>query len=80
MKAILKFNLDEEDSNDLYNFALCSKAPHMSVTIRDLDQWLRDEVKYQNLPPGYADAYDKVREKLRELLMDKDILTLVLES
>lgn len=64
-KIILEFNGDEEAEDartalDGYKWKLA---------MWDLDQHLRAEVKYnEKLPEDVADAYDSVREKIREIL------------
>lgn len=64
-KIILEFNGDEEAEDartalDGYKWKLA---------MWDLDQHLRAEVKYnEKLPEDVADAYDSVREKVREIL------------
>jgi hypothetical protein len=63
MKAILEFNLPEENQE----FELHTKASKMYCTLWELDQWLRGEIKYKDK------ELDEVRDKLRELMNDNRI-------
>ena len=58
MKAILKFNLPEENQE----FELATKASKMYCTLWEFDQWLRSEIKYG------GKELDEVRDKLREIM------------
>ena len=64
MKAILKFNLPEDNQE----FELSTKASKMYCTLWELDQWLRSEIKY-----GGREELDEVRDKLREIMNDNRI-------
>jgi len=70
MKAILEYNLpDEQQEYDLAN-----KGSDLSIIIWDFDQWLRNEVKYNNeLTDKESDTYYKIRDKLREIMEEHDI-------
>ena len=69
MEAIIKFNLPDEAPE----YETASKAWELSMIIWDLDQWLRSETKYQQLDDKTHEAYDKVRDKLRELMSDQGL-------
>ena len=64
MKAILEFNLPEENQE----FELHTKASKMYCTLWEFDQWLRSEIKYNG-----KEQYEPVREKLREFMNDNRI-------
>lgn len=64
MKAILKFNLPEENQE----FELATKAPKMYSTLWEFDQWLRSEIKYSG-----REELDEIRDKLRELMSNNNI-------
>ena len=70
MKAILEYNLpDEQQEYDLAN-----KGSDLSIIIWDFDQWLRNEVKYNNeLTDKESDTYYKIRDKLREIMEEHDL-------
>lgn len=70
MKATLKFNLDEYD--DRVAHTLCTKAPKLSLIIWELDQWLRENYKYDKGDIGVEEA-EIVRSKLREIMEENDL-------
>ena len=63
MKAILKFNLPEDNQE----FELAAKASKMYCTLWEFDQWLRGEIKYN------GKELNEVRDKLREIMNDNHI-------
>ena len=77
MKATLEFNTDEP--GEAREFKECSRATSMSISLWDIDQLLRNMLKYENsVHEGYlTDAEDEavsyVREKFHEILKDNDI-------
>ena len=71
MKAILEFNLpDEKQEYDLANSAL-----NFFSVLWELDQDLRAKTKYaaDDLPQDKYDAYEEVRDKLRELMTESNV-------
>lgn len=65
MKAILEFDLDNCDDKTEHN--LCINANKLQLIIWDLDQWLRDNYKYDKGEIGVKES-DIVRTKLREIM------------
>lgn len=63
MEAILKFNLPEE--NDEFNSAINGSA--YSSIVWELKQYLRSQLKYENLSSDADEALEKVKEKIFEL-------------
>ena len=63
MKAILIFNLPEDNQE----FELATKASKMYCTLWELDNWLRQEIKYKDK------ELDEVRDKLHELMKENRI-------
>jgi len=63
MEAILKFNLPEE--NDEFNSAI--NGSNYSSIIWELKQYLRSQLKYENLSNDADEALEKVKEKIAEL-------------
>ena len=56
------------------NVANYLSASDIVFAVQDLDQFLRAEAKYNDkLSEEEVDAYDKVRDKLREVLTDRNI-------
>jgi hypothetical protein len=71
MKAILKFNLPEDNTE----FELATQASNMHSVLWDLDQWLRSNTKYapDSMPEDEYKAYERCRETLRELMNNENI-------
>jgi hypothetical protein len=71
MKAILEFNLPDDQQD--FNLAI-SGMKFWSV-LYDLDQSLRTKTKYapDSLPQDKYDAYQEIRNELRELMSDNNI-------
>lgn len=68
MKAILEFNLPD----DQQEFDLANSASKFWNVLWDLDQELRAKTKYapDDLPQDKYDAYQEIRERLRELMSE----------
>ena len=66
MKAILEFNLDEQD--DLQSYNLCNNASNMYTCLYEFDQKLRSMCKYTD-----NEASCEIRELLREYLNEYNI-------
>lgn len=66
MKAILEFNLPEEDQEH----AVAVHGKDLYLSLWDLDQWLRGKVKYSEGKEweNYEDALDDTRKQLREIM------------
>jgi hypothetical protein len=71
MKAVLEFNLPE----DQQDFELATKGMKFWSILWDLDQSLRAKTKYapDNLPQDKYDAYQEIRDELRELMSDNNV-------
>ena len=71
MKAILEFNLPD----DQQDFEMASNAMKFWSVLYELDQDLRAKTKYasDDLPQDKYDAYQEVREKLREFMSENNI-------
>jgi hypothetical protein len=71
MKAILEFNLPEDD-NDLY---LAINAKNIINVLWELDQHLRSNIKYadDSTTEDTIEAYQKTRDKLHELVSEYNI-------
>jgi hypothetical protein len=69
MKVI--FTVEAETEYDLRVYTQATAAAH---SIWELDQYLRNELKYtDNLTDQQSEAYDHIREKLREILNENDV-------
>lgn len=71
MKAILEFNLPD----DQVEFDLASNGRKFWSILWELDQDLRAKTKYapDDLPEDKYDAYQEIRDKLRELMSEDNI-------
>ena len=71
MKAILKFNLPEEQSE----FDLANNASKYYSVLWDLDQYLRNFVKYPSdrEDPILTDTMAKVRDELWKLMNEHNL-------
>ena len=65
-KAIIEFDLPEEADD----FELAVKGRDFMLTLWDLDQWLRNELKHGNLSGEKYESYDKIRTMLHDLMAD----------
>lgn len=66
MEAIIKFNLDEE--YDQHLFEIMTKAQDLILAINEYDQKLRSMYKYEDI----ADAYN-YRELLQNILIERHV-------
>ena len=68
MKAILEFNLPEDERE----FDLAGKSMSISLAIREFDQYLRNEVKYNSHKYSEAElnTFVTVREELRKMFVE----------
>lgn len=71
MKAKLTFKLPE----DRCEFRLASKAVDWALAVWDMDQWLRDRLKYSAEELGVAkvEEAEAVREKLHAILSERGL-------
>ena len=70
MKVIIEFS-DEDAASDAQ---VALDGWKYRVAIWDIDQHLRNEVKYnEKLPSEVAEAYENLREKIREILSDSNL-------
>ena len=61
IKITQEFDNNRDASNSL-------KAVDYWASLFDLDEWLREQVKYSHLTSETYDAYDKVREKINSIM------------
>jgi len=71
MKAVLEFDLPE----DKQEFTLATNGLNFWQVLWELDQILRAKTKYapDDLPQDKYDAYEEVRDKLRELMSENHL-------
>lgn len=72
-KGILEFDLNEGD--EVMAHKRCVKSLDLILTLWDLDQSLRSKTKYapDSLPQDKYDAYQEIREELRELMLNHSV-------
>lgn len=71
MKAILEFNLPEDEDD----FKRASTANQIHYAVWQLDQWLRSQIKYppESMTQDAWHAYDDCRKKLNQLLNENNV-------
>lgn len=73
MKAILEFNLDEQDDEMAHKRAV--KSLDMALTLWDIDGYLRGQIKHapDSMSPEVYDTLQDVRDKLYEIMSKHSI-------
>jgi hypothetical protein len=66
MKSILEFDLSEPD--EAKNHLRAIHANNAFMVLWEMDQWLRNEIKYNN-----REVLQEIRDKLSELMEDVGI-------
>ena len=71
--ATLTFDLT--DAYDMIEHKRCVKAMDICMAIWEMDQYLRTKTKYESdgMSSEVYDAYDSMRDKLREILEERSI-------
>lgn len=69
MKAALIFNLPE----DQCKFEIASSAMKWALTVLDIDNLLRNRLKYEHNIPTADEAFELVRRELHTALEDRNI-------
>jgi len=67
--ATLTFNLPEEQPE----FENASNGWKWSFVCWQLDQYLRDKMKYEEIPNSEYEVLEKTREKIHEIMMDNNL-------
>jgi molecular chaperone GrpE (heat shock protein) len=70
MKAILKFDLPEEQEE--FNDAVNGNA--FKAVIWELDQWMRSQLKHEDLPDDVHDKVQEIRDQLHSILDDNNVM------
>lgn len=69
MKAILEFNLPEEQDD----FEVASKAYRYKISLEDFDNYLRARLKYEDISDEKIyECIENIRNKLHEILNEND--------
>lgn len=69
MKAILEFNLPDDQED----YELCNKAQDMSYALHELQQHLRNKVKYETDDPDKWEAYDEIYQEFYNIMNKNNI-------
>ena len=69
MKAILEFNLPEEEEQ----FNAANKGMDWALLAWDMDNILRDKLKYGKLLPNTRAELEEIRDTLNEMLVDRGL-------
>jgi molecular chaperone GrpE (heat shock protein) len=70
MKAQLTFNLPEEQEE--FNDAINGNA--FKAVIWELDQWMRSQLKHEDLPDNVHDKVQEIRDQLHSILNDNNVM------
>lgn len=62
-EAILKYNLPEEESE----FRLALDGGRYYVVLRELERYIRDQIKHKSGDKSMKETFESVRDKLYEL-------------
>lgn len=65
-RLTVTFDLDTPEGREAMDLFL--SGPELLRAVRDVDQWLRSQVKYTEQPDDVRFAYQAVRDRLREEL------------
>ena len=69
MKAILEFNLPEDEEQ----FNATNKGMDWALLAWDIDQLLRNKLKYSDLLPNTRAELEEIRDTLNEMLVDRGL-------
>ena len=69
MKAILEFNLPEDEEQ----FNAANKGMDWALLTWDIDQLLRNKLKYSDLLPNTRAELEEIRDTLNEMLVDRGL-------
>jgi hypothetical protein len=69
MKAILKFNLPEENEE----FEMASQASKLYYAVSEFDNFLRNKIKHSDLTDEQYNVYESVRQELWNNLNNENI-------
>ena len=67
-KYTIEFHHDEEAE-----FQMCNQAHDYWNALFDLDQWLRNKLKYEDINDEQYKAFEEVRNELHQKLNEYDI-------
>lgn len=65
-RLTVTFDLDTPEGREAMDLFL--SGPELLRAVRDVDQWLRNQVKYTEQPEAAIEAYSRVRTHLRDAI------------
>ena len=71
MQATLEFNLDDPEDDMAYT--RCVKAKDMALTLWDIDQYLRDQIKYGQIDESTHKALSTTRDVLNQVMSNRNV-------
>ena len=69
MKATIEFNLPEDEEQ----FNAANKCMDWALVAWDIDQLLRNKLKYSDLLPNTRAELEEIRDTLNEMLTDRGL-------
>ena len=69
MKAILEFNLPKDEGQ----YHTANKGMDWALLAWDIDQLLRNKLKYSDLLPNTRAELEEIRDTLNEMLVDRGL-------
>ena len=69
MKATIEFNLPEDEEQ----FNAANKGMDWALLAWDIDQLLRDKLKYGKLLPNTRAELEEIRDTLNEMVIDRGL-------
>ena len=69
MEVILKFNLPEDEEQ----FNVANKGMDWALLAWDIDQLLRNKLKYSDLLPNTRAELEEIRDTLNKMLVDRGL-------
>jgi hypothetical protein len=69
MKVELSFNLPEEEEE----FRAAINGQKLRWITYHFDEWLRNQIKYEDLSDEQYETYQKCRDRFREMFYDEDL-------
>ena len=68
-RLTVTFDLDTPEGREAMDLFL--SGPELLRAVRDVDQWLRNQVKYTEQTAEARFAYESVRDRLRDAIPDR---------
>jgi fatty acid-binding protein DegV len=66
----ISFEFEPHERGEIETFA---RAPEYKNALQEMDEYLRQKIKYGDMPEGEYDIYCEVRSKLSEITEDLNV-------